>query len=46
MLIGADLSLAGEVRDKIVLAFENPRAAYLHAHNAMHGCFAAEICRF
>ena len=46
MLIGADLSLAGEVRDKIARAFENPRAAYLHAHNAMHGCFAAEIRRF
>lgn len=46
MLIGADLSLAGGLRDKIARAFENRDAAYIHAHNAMHGCFAAEIRRF
>ena len=45
MLIGADLSLNGAARDNIARAFDNPNAAYIHAHNAMHGCFAAEIKR-
>lgn len=46
MLIGADLGRAGaETAAKIDAAFENPAAAYIHAHNAMHGCFAAEIRR-
>ncbi|MEM9619812.1 MAG: DUF1203 domain-containing protein [Pseudomonadota bacterium] len=44
-LIGADLDLNGELKDTIERIFENPDAAYLHAHNAMHGCFAAEIRR-
>jgi hypothetical protein len=46
MLIGADLGRAGpETAAKIEAAFENPAAAYIHAHNAMHGCFAAEVRR-
>jgi hypothetical protein len=46
MLIGADLGRAGpETAAKIEAAFENPVATYLHAHNAMHGCFAAEVRR-
>ena len=46
MLIGADLGRDGaETKAKIDAAFENPAAAYIHAHNAMHGCFAAEIRR-
>ncbi|MEO1241175.1 MAG: DUF1203 domain-containing protein [Pseudomonadota bacterium] len=45
MLIGADLSPNGELGEIIERIFENPEAAYLHAHNAMHGCFAAEIRR-
>lgn len=46
MLIGADLGRAGpETAAKIDAAFENPAAAYIHAHNAMHGCFAAAITR-
>ncbi len=45
MLISADLDTAGELTTKIKKAFENPSAAYIHAHNAMHGCFAAEIRR-
>ncbi len=43
MLIGADMGLNGELKDKIEAALARPDAAYLHAHNAMHGCFAAEI---
>lgn len=45
ILIGADLDLNGELKEIIERTFENPDAAYLHAHNAMHGCFAAEIRR-
>ncbi|NWG91726.1 MAG: DUF1203 domain-containing protein [Parvularculaceae bacterium] len=46
MLIGADLGRHGaETKAKIEAIFENPNAAYIHAHNAMHGCFAAAITR-
>lgn len=46
MLIGADLGReGGETKAKIEEIFSNPEAAYIHAHNAMHGCFAAEIRR-
>ena len=45
MLIGADMGLGEDLEKKIKSAFDNPKAAYLHAHNAMHGCFAAEIKR-
>lgn len=46
MLIGADMGREGaEMKAKIDAIFENPAAAYIHAHNAMHGCFAAEIRR-
>lgn len=46
MLIGADLGRNGaETAAKIESAFENRAAAYIHAHNAMHGCFAAEVRR-
>ena len=46
MLIGADLGRGGaETAAKIEAAFENPAAAYIHAHNAMHGCFAAAVTR-
>lgn len=45
MLIGADMDMGSDLASKIERAFENPKTAYLHAHNAMHGCFAAEIRR-
>jgi hypothetical protein len=46
MLIGADLGRAGdETKAKIEAIFERKDAAYIHAHNAMHGCFAAAIER-
>jgi uncharacterized protein DUF1203 len=44
-LIAADLDMAGDLAAKIEHAFDNRDAAYIHAHNAMHGCFAAEIRR-
>lgn len=43
MLISADMGVNGDLKTKIDAAFENPNAAYIHAHNAMHGCFVAEI---
>jgi hypothetical protein len=46
MLIGADMGREGaETKAKIEVIFDNPAASYIHAHNAMHGCFAAEIRR-
>lgn len=46
MLIAADLGRdAAETKAKIEAAFTDPNAAYIHAHNAMHGCFAAAIER-
>ena len=43
MLIGADMGIGDELIAKIDAALARPGAGYLHAHNAMHGCFAAEI---
>lgn len=45
MLIGAKLIAAGDLRGAILEAFERDDCAYIHAHNAAHGCFAAEIRR-
>jgi len=45
MLMGAELDLKGDLTAKIENIFGNPDAAYIHAHNAMHGCFAVEIRR-
>jgi hypothetical protein len=45
MLLGASLALKGDAREQILAAFEDPWVAYLHAHNAAHGCFAAEVRR-
>ena len=45
ILIGADLSLGEGLSEKIETALKLESAEYLHAHNAMHGCFAAEIRR-
>lgn len=45
MLVGAELSLNDDVEAVVERLFANPAAAYLHAHNAAHGCFAARIDR-
>ena len=45
MLLGADMGMNGDLKGKIEAAFARPDVAYIHAHNAMHGCFAAEIRR-
>jgi len=45
MLRGATLALSNDADAKIAELFANPAIAYLHAHNAAHGCFAARIDR-
>jgi hypothetical protein len=45
MMLDADVVPGGEVEGLILRLFENPQAAYLHAHNAGRGCFAARIDR-
>lgn len=41
----ARLALPGEADGKIRDLFANPEIAYIHAHNAAHGCFAARVER-
>jgi hypothetical protein len=45
MLRDAALALGGDADAKIRTLFDNPEIAYIHAHNAAHGCFAAKIER-
>jgi len=44
-LVGASLALVGDAAEKIEAAFSDNNVAYIHAHNAAHGCFAVEIRR-
>ena len=41
----ARLALPGEADGKIRELLDDPAIAYIHAHNAAHGCFAARIDR-
>lgn len=45
MLRTAALALPGEADEKIRAVFADPEIAYIHAHNAAHGCFAAKVER-
>ena len=45
MLRGALLAMPGEADAKIRALLESPEIAVIHAHNAAHGCFAAQIVR-
>jgi hypothetical protein len=46
MLLGADMGRGREdLCRRIEAAFAGRDAAYIHAHNSMHGCFIAEIRR-
>jgi hypothetical protein len=45
LLTDARLVLSGEADVAIREFLENRRIAYIHAHNAAHGCFAARIDR-
>lgn len=46
MLRNAALALPGQADEKIRTLFEAPEIAYIHAHNAAHGCFSAKVERF
>ena len=45
MLKAAVLAMAGQADAKIREVFADPEIAYIHAHNAAHGCFAAKVKR-
>lgn len=45
MLRGAALAVAGDHDAQIRALLDRPEIAYLHAHNAAHGCFSARIER-
>lgn len=45
MLRDAALALPGQADAKIRELFETDDIAYIHAHNAAHGCFAAKVER-
>jgi hypothetical protein len=45
MLRNAALALPGQADTKIRELFEADEIAYIHAHNAAHGCFSARIER-
>lgn len=44
-LKNALLALPGEADQKIRALFDDPAIAYIDAHNAAHGCFAARVER-
>jgi hypothetical protein len=45
MLIDADVIDGREAEGLIARLFANPRVAYIHAHNAKHGCYSGLIER-
>ena len=45
MLRDARLALPDEAEQEFDELFANPAIAYIHAHNAAHGCFAARVDR-
>ena len=45
MLKAAALAMPGQADAKIREVFADPDIAYIHAHNAAHGCFAAKVER-
>jgi hypothetical protein len=45
MIVGAELVDGAEAAPAVDALLANPKAAYLHAHFAKYGCFAARIDR-
>jgi len=45
MMIDAEVVAGTDVEDCVLRMLANPAVAYLHAHNAARGCFAARIDR-
>ena len=46
MLLDARLAAPNEADTVIRALFGDPRIAYIHAHNAVYGCFSARIDRY
>jgi hypothetical protein len=44
-MVEADLTGGGDLKPAIERLFANPEAAYIHAHYAKRGCYAARIDR-
>jgi hypothetical protein len=44
-MVDADLTGGGDLKPAIARLFANPEAAYIHAHYAKRGCYAARIDR-
>jgi hypothetical protein len=44
-MIDPDLTGGGDLKPAIERLFANPAAAYIHAHYAKRGCYAARIDR-
>lgn len=45
MMVAADITEGADAGGLIATMFEDPRIAYLHAHYAKRGCYAARIDR-
>jgi hypothetical protein len=45
MMVHAELTPGAEIEPVIARLFDNPQVAYIHAHNAARGCYAARIDR-
>jgi hypothetical protein len=45
MLLEAGMGVGADVRPVIERLLANPDVAYLHVHNAMHGCYSARVDR-
>lgn len=45
LLIDAGLAMGAEIAPTLTRLLDNPSAAYLHVHNAMHGCYSARVDR-
>lgn len=45
MMVGAALVQPGDADAAIRRLFDDPAVAYIHAHNAIRGCFAAAVER-
>ena len=45
MLLDAAIGVGEDIAPVIERLLANPEVSYLHAHNAMHGCYAARVDR-
>lgn len=45
MMVDADLAIGEEIKQTVVRFFENNQICYIHAHNALRGCYSGRIDR-